>query len=862
MLFAPDSMIQARRELIQQVQAGELTEEQAFQKALDWDPFDIVALGVLADARFKAGDLAGTVEYCWRAVQADPCRYEPWFKLHACLKGESGAFLDGILELATLKTLRSPGGVADFEESFKNTAEATHFPGGEEALEIMAAQLGEKRRDEPAEVSERLKPYRLVDEVLDAVGGLDEELVDEIVTDGARCGPLLAGVLRAMATGSLPADDPSPAVAALALQGEIGDPAVLPELIECYSVDSDAIRDAAHWAVSRTAARQPEESFAAVRKLAPAADADADARGVLALVVGQIPHEPGKQEFLLGLLDGLEALPKSSRRDLFLVVAHVLLVSQGDAGEQLVWSLFDRYAAHLPKRTRADLRQDTQAAQALREIWQSERDDDSRRTVYDFCSGANEDEEDDDEEDEDYQPEARRRAVNTGRNDPCWCGSGKKYKKCHLEADQQQPSPQERPAAAEDSGKNTVEARLRRRLIEFPSEALRKPDMEEALRTFVGSGLSSGGDDDSLELETVDWLIHDYISPRWGSSVIEEFIRRNPGSLSARERQILDAWSRSRYSLFEVQDVEPDAGVLVTDLLAGGGFFVHDVSTARRAVRWDCYLARVEELDGGHEFTAIVLTLPRHVAGPLKEWAVEARERSRLNWDDFLRANSHRLRQEASRLLAQAAEPQRVVSFEGDELVFSNARYEILDEDALRRALDSSPALDHHADTGNYGWLDEPDGSSGRRVLGHLRMAGRRLTLECATRQRLERGKKLLLDLAGPALRHLGDDFTGWKAAMRNRRPPADAPAPPRLPAEAERRIVEQLLAEHYARWPDKPLPALDGKTPREAVATSGGRAQVEDLLKMIENGEERNRRDGLAWYDVSTLKSELGVEF
>lgn len=23
-----------------------------------------------------------------------------------------------------------------------------------------------------------------------------------------------------------------------------------------------------------------------------------------------------------------------------------------------------------------------------------------------------------------------------GRNDPCWCGSGKKYKKCHMAADQ------------------------------------------------------------------------------------------------------------------------------------------------------------------------------------------------------------------------------------------------------------------------------------------------------------------------------------------------------------------------------------------------------------------------------------------
>jgi len=26
-------------------------------------------------------------------------------------------------------------------------------------------------------------------------------------------------------------------------------------------------------------------------------------------------------------------------------------------------------------------------------------------------------------------------AAHLGRNDPCWCGSGKKYKMCHYEAD-------------------------------------------------------------------------------------------------------------------------------------------------------------------------------------------------------------------------------------------------------------------------------------------------------------------------------------------------------------------------------------------------------------------------------------------
>src|SRR2546425_3937411 len=28
------------------------------------------------------------------------------------------------------------------------------------------------------------------------------------------------------------------------------------------------------------------------------------------------------------------------------------------------------------------------------------------------------------------------------RNDPCWCGSGEKYKRCHLSRENQQPAPQ------------------------------------------------------------------------------------------------------------------------------------------------------------------------------------------------------------------------------------------------------------------------------------------------------------------------------------------------------------------------------------------------------------------------------------
>ena len=252
------------------------------------------------------------------------------------------------------------------------------------------------------------------------------------------------------------------------------------------------------------------------------------------------------------------------------------------------------------------------------------------------------------------------------------------------------------------------------------------------------------------------------------------------------------------------------------------------------------------------------------MVAPLKQWAIGARERSGLSWDDFLRANSHKMRQEASRLINRGAEPRRVVSFEGDELVFSRARYAVQDEDAVRHALDESKAFEPEEDPAEYGWLDEAeDATGGRRAFGHVHIAGGELTLECSTRQRLERGKALLQFLAGEQLRHLDDDFTTWQSAMRDRKPSPDPPKGSSLPPEVERELVQKVLAEqHYSKWPDTPLIALDGKTPREAMATLRGRAQVVDLLKLLENGEEHKRSDGLAWFDVSKLKAALGVEF
>lgn len=36
-----------------------------------------------------------------------------------------------------------------------------------------------------------------------------------------------------------------------------------------------------------------------------------------------------------------------------------------------------------------------------------------------------------------FKPEEKPTLPAIGRNDVCWCGSGKKYKKCHLHKDEE-----------------------------------------------------------------------------------------------------------------------------------------------------------------------------------------------------------------------------------------------------------------------------------------------------------------------------------------------------------------------------------------------------------------------------------------
>jgi len=114
-------------------------------------------------------------------------------------------------------------------------------------------------------------------------------------------------------------------------------------------------------------------------------------------------------------------------------------------------------------------------------------------------------------------------------------------------------------------------------------------------------------------------------------------------------------------------------------------------------------------------------------------------------------------------------------------------------------------------------------------------VSGGDLVLETMSRERHERGKQLLEGSLGALIAHGEDSFDSFDAAFRGRGERSLHP-PEHVPGPEELALVGEYLQGHYRRWLDEPLPALGGKTPRDAARTDRGRLQVEELLKDIEN--------------------------
>ncbi len=198
--------------------------------------------------------------------------------------------------------------------------------------------------------------------------------------------------------------------------------------------------------------------------------------------------------------------------------------------------------------------------------------------------------------------------------------------------------------------------------------------------------------------------------------------------------------------------------------------------------------------------------------------------------------------------------PTDLRNTDGHPLVGVTEHFVTLERERLLAWLDRQPQF-RHTDGDDLRWEWWRDGIHGNpdmtTTLGHVTLDGRRVI---ATTNSVERADLLASSLQGSgAVRH--ERRTTAPLKLPNTAPPA---RPSKVPTPDELAAVVAFKTQHYATWPAIPVPALGGKSPREAVRTAKGRAEVEAMLRELERIESQSH--GPARYDVNILRRDLGL--
>jgi hypothetical protein len=769
--------------------------------------------------------------------------------LSELLSGQE-ALSQGLAELALTKLLLDeealkalPGPIPfglDDNEGYKDLSK-------EEQIELVIEALRRRRDLEPVPVTARLRPYRLIHQLQEAED-LDAQLVDALVQAGESIVPLLVGVLRGWAQNFLPEDEEGVVENTLALLGEIGGAGAIPHLLEFTVLDHVDLAGAAGWAFDRIIEMDRERAARAIGEIASRLGANERMMVQERLLRHTVPDASG--ELLARLSENLDRVRAPELGAYLPTLLGTMIATRGRDGVELARAVLRRHSARLPRKSRRECEDMIEALgdagtppplPAKPSPW----------TVYDICAGKAVWADEDEEDQEDFAPpEPVQRRPTPGRNDPCWCGSGKKYKKCHLDADER---PQPAAPAIPDEHQT-----LRNRLGEFLMETASERDTRLALQEFFGD---DPPDPDQMPL--IDWMMHDWVPRRLGHTIMREYLLKHGAGLAPRERELIEAWSLSYVALYEVREVKVGSGLEVKDLVTGDVFFVHDVSLSKKLVRWDGLLARVVPGERGHEFSGVGIAVPRNQLEPMRAWMEEDRLRTGLPWPEYLKRNLPRIRRQPEKLHTKWVESLQLSNTDGDELLFSKAVYRLVDRAALIAVLQNCPEIDKDDEGQRYVWLRGPAGEEGRTVLGSIRIEGAELVFESNSKKRNQRGKRMLAELAGPALKHLRDEFTTQRE-MKRRALDDPRPAEPvrdEIPPEVRHQLITEYMEQHTAKWPDMAVPALDGKTPRQAVETAAGRLKVAALLRDFENIEAHKRQAGEPFYDVGRLRTELGLK-
>ncbi len=285
-----------------------------------------------------------------------------------------------------------------------------------------------------------------------------------------------------------------------------------------------------------------------------------------------------------------------------------------------------------------------------------------------------------------------------GRNDPCPCGSGRKFKKCCLN----------KTDAVAPSYRRSERDGALVKLMRFSTRDEFDEQHKAALKLFWGDWLSDEPDDEiekviqseQANLAYHSWFAYD-LDLGEGRTLLDLFLERETKRLTTGERNFLEGLRASHLRLYEILEVKPDQGFEMRDLWDERRLYVRERAATRQIVVWDLVVARIRPGgDGETVFETLPYLFPAGdkddlLKGFRKAHHIFTQEFPDKSISDFFRKIApvfHRL------WLERVALPPRpkLITGDGEPFIFAKVIFDLLDRDgAISSLADRDDIVDH-----------------------------------------------------------------------------------------------------------------------------------------------------------------------
>ncbi len=377
-----------------------------------------------------------------------------------------------------------------------------------------------------------------------------------------------------------------------------------------------------------------------------------------------------------------------------------------------------------------------------------------------------------------------------GRNDPCWCGSGRKFKHCHSGQPAHAPLPDR-------------VGWLCRKAISYLEHSMN--DVHDLVAEMVRHRSTDPEDDGSIIEALSDPLVLDVVLHERGW--FGRFLSERGVLLPDDEAMLAESWMLVDRTVYEITDVRRGRSVTVRDIRTGDREEVREHTFSHQARPGMFVCARAVPDGESHQFVGAMFPVApgteTHVLDLLDNEGPEE-------------------------LLAYVASTHRMpqmVTRENEPMVMCNVVIEAPDADAATLFLDAA----YERKDAGAGWVELFDLNEDEAIVrSNITLNRKMIHIDSTSEPRVERTTAAILDGIDGA-RLVSDDRQPFDPKRDGANLARAAGALNNAPADPA--AVAQIQEMMERRWLDEHIPALGGLTPRDAAADPTRRDELRRLI-------------------------------